>query len=387
PFRPVRAVALVANQDLPQCRLYRVDQKLEQLRHAGYAVGLYDFHSALPAFLDDIYRYDAVIFYRVPALPAVIGAIAKARELGLITFYEIDDLIFDADEYPSSLASYDGQIGAEEYAGLKLGVPLFAHALSLCDFALASTPPLAEQMARHVVGRAFVHPNALGRCHEAAIAQLPTSRSGERVTVFYGSGTKAHKEDFQELIEPALVELVRRHGDRVAIVLMGYITMTDRLRSIEDHLLLIDPNWDANAYWAVLSQVDINIAVLKPSPMADCKSEIKWLEAAMFGIPSIVSDTATFRTVVEPGVTGFLCRTPADWTAALGRLVADDGLRRQVGQQARERAIAAYGMPAMGDNLQRMLSEVSPAPADAKPTILIVNVFYPPQAIGGATRV
>ncbi len=27
-FRPGRAVVLVANQDLPQCRLYRVDQKL-----------------------------------------------------------------------------------------------------------------------------------------------------------------------------------------------------------------------------------------------------------------------------------------------------------------------------------------------------------------------
>ncbi len=85
--------------------------------------------------------------------------------------------------------------------------------------------------------------------------------------------------------------------------------MTDRLRSIEDHLLLIEPNWDVNVYWAVLSQVDIDIAVLKPSPMADCKSEIKWLEAAMFAVPSVVSDT------------GFLCRTPADWTATLGRLV------------------------------------------------------------------
>lgn len=86
----------------------------------------------MPAFLNDIYCYEAVISYRVPALSAITAAIAKARELGLITFYEIDDLIFDADEYPSSLASYDGQIGAEEYAGPKMGVPLFAHALSLC---------------------------------------------------------------------------------------------------------------------------------------------------------------------------------------------------------------------------------------------------------------
>ena len=389
PPRAVRNVALVANQDLPQCRFYRVDQKVEQLERAGYKVGLYDFHGALPQFLGDAHRFEAVVFYRVPALPDVVAAIAKARELGLVTFYEIDDLIFDAAEYPASLASYDGQIGEDEYAGLKLGVPLFEHALSLCDFALASTTALAGQMAKRVAtGRAFVHRNAFGSRHEAHAARVPTVRPGKRVTVFYGSGTKAHKEDFQDLVEPALVDLVRRHGDRVAIVLMGYVTMTDRLRSIASHLTLVAPNWDVDAYWAVLSQVDINIAVLRPSLMADCKSEIKWLEAAMFAVPSVASDTATFREVVEPGVTGLLCATPADWTAALGRLVEDDGLRRRMGQQARQRALSAYGMQAMAGNLRRMFDQAVPAvPGPEKPTILVVNVFYPPQAIGGATRV
>ncbi len=388
PPRTVRGVALVADQDLPQCRFYRVDQKVEQLERAGYTVGVYDYHGALPQFLSEIHQFEAVIFYRVPALPDVAAAIARARELGLLTFYEIDDLIFDAAEYPTSLASYDGQIDENEYAGLKLGVPLFAHAMSLCDFALASTTALADRMAPFVAtGQAFVHRNAFGSRHEAFAQLSPAPRPNTRVTVFYGSGTKAHKEDFQELVEPALVELVRRHGDRVAIVLMGYITMTDRLRSIADNLTLIAPNWDLDAYWAMLNQVDINIAVLKPSLMADCKSEIKWLEAAMFAVPSVVSDTATFREVVEPGITGLLCTSPADWTAALSRLVGDDGLRKRMGLKARERAIAAYGMQAMADNLRQILDRVGPAVEVEKPTILIVNVFYPPQAIGGATRV
>jgi len=38
---------------------------------------------------------------------------------------------------------------------------------------------------------------------------------------------------------------------------------------------------------------DINLSVLKPGVISDCKSEIKWLEAAMLGIPSIVSATQT----------------------------------------------------------------------------------------------
>ena len=224
--------------------------------------------------------------------------------------------------------------------------------------------------------------------HEAYASREPAPRSGKRVTVFYGSGTKAHKEDFQELVEPALVELVRRHGDRVAIVLMGYITMTKRLRSIEANLTLVEPNWDIDDYWGLLSQVDINIAVLKPSLMTDCKSEIKWLEAAMFAVPSVVSDTATFREVVEPGVTGLVCATPDDWTAALNQLVGDATLRQTLGENARRQALAAYGIQAMADNLTHLFRQVAPiATGPDKPTILIVNVFYPPQAIGGATRV
>jgi len=42
PRQPIRHVALVANMDLYQCKLYRVDQKLEQLREAGFDVSVFN---------------------------------------------------------------------------------------------------------------------------------------------------------------------------------------------------------------------------------------------------------------------------------------------------------------------------------------------------------
>lgn len=385
--RPVQRIAILANLDLAQCRFYRVDQKVEQLRAAGYDVVVHDMHAGIPDFLAALHLHEAAIFYRVPARYDVIVAIEKARELGVTTFYEIDDLIFDAAEYPASLASYGGQVDELEYAGLKLGVPLFASAMALCDYGIASTPALAEQMRGQVrTGTVFVHRNAFGRRHEAWAASKPHEHQAGRVTLFYGSGTKAHKEDFQELIEPALVELVRRHGDRISIVLMGFVIVTERLRQIEANLAVVAPNWDVDSYWAMLSMVDINIAVLKPSLMADCKSEIKWLEAAMFAIPSVVSDTATYLDAVEAGVTGLVCSTPGEWTAALDRFVADAALRQRIGDAARDRIRRDYGLDAMAGSLRRIFDQVTPT-REPLPTILIVNVFYPPQAIGGATRV
>ena len=388
PSRPVRRIAILASLDLAQCRFYRVEQKAEQLRTAGYGVTVYDVRDGVPAFLAELHMHEAAIFYRVPAQYDVITAIERARELGAVTFYEIDDLIFDANEYPSSLASYGGQIDELEYAGLQLGVPLFACAMALCDYGIASTPALAEQMRGRVrTGTVFVHRNAFGQGHEAWAASKPHEHRPGQVTLFYGSGTKAHKEDFQEFVEPALVELVRRHGARISIILMGFISMTEQLRQIEANLTVVAPNWDIDAYWAMLSTVDINMAVLRPSVMTDCKSEIKWLEAAMFAIPSVVSNTDTYVGVIEDGVTGLVCSTPKDWVDALDNLVVDAGLRQRIGDAARDKVRRDYGLDAMAGSLRHIFDAVAPKQERRLPTVLIVNVFYPPQAIGGATRV
>lgn len=386
--RRITSVAIVGNEDMPQCRLYRIEQKIEQLRLAGYLVKSYDHNHRTEDFIRDIYQFQAVIFYRVPGLPAVIRAIAKANELGLHTFYDIDDLIFDSSQYPASFESYRGQITRDEYIGLCLGVPLFAHAMSMCGYGIASTTPLMKEMSKHVAtGRVYTHRNAFGNKHETYRTFCRENRRGDGITIFYGSGTKAHKEDFEELVVPALVEMVRRYGSRISVVIVGYAAINDELRSIRENVTLFDAMWDVDDYWQVLSEADINIAVLKPSLMADCKSEIKWLEAAMFAIPSVVSRTATYAEVIDDGVTGILCRTQADWITALDRLVCDSDLRHEMGLAAQRTVHKIYAPDLMANKLRSIFNSCHQGLAIAKPTVVIVNVFYPPQAYGGATRV
>jgi len=136
-----------------------------------------------------------------------------------------------------------------------------------------------------------------------------------------------------------------------------------------------------------LRGADINIAPLKSSPMADCKSEVKWLEAAMFGVPSVLSGTETYREVVEHGVTGLICDTPEEWTAAIDLLVNDATLRHRIGVEAWRRVRDNYSISNMADNLSCIVGRPLVTTSVKKPTILIVNVFYPPQTFGGATRV
>lgn len=107
----------------------------------------------------------------------------------------------------------------------------------------------------------------------------------------------------------------------------------------------------------------------------------------MFAIPSVVSPTATHRAVIEDGVTGCLAQDRAGFVAAMLRLIDDPDLRARIGAAARDKVMAEYSLPAMGARFKAMFDAVRPVRAQPKQRLLIVNVFYPPQDIGGATRV
>ena len=387
PGRPIRSVALVANIDLPQCRLYRVEQKIEHLRHAGYAVRMYEVGADLDRFRDEIAFHQAVIFYRVAATPGVTEAIADARGAGLVTFYEIDDIVFDPALFPDTFADYGGMVTRQEYGGLHLGVPLFAQAMALCDYGIASTPALVDRMSSICrTGRVFLYRNAFGLQHERWAARPRKAASRGPVTIFYGSGTKAHTRDFAELVEPALERICARYGDRVRVLLVGHVSPGRPGSALAARIEMRPVTWNLEEYWSLLSQADINLAVLRRTELTDAKSEIKWLEAAVLRVPSVVSSTRTFDEVIDDGVDGLLCRSSDDFHQALDKLVADPGLRTRIGEAAYAKATERYGTGAMAANARSILEAVSPAPVE-KPRILIVNVFYPPQAIGGATRV
>jgi len=75
------------------------------------------------------------------------------------------------------------------------------------------------------------------------------------------------------------------------------------------------------------------------------------LEAMACGIPVVTTDVGASREVVEDGVTGFVV-PPEDVDAlatALGRLIADQGLCRRMGEVARERAVVRFDLERCAD--------------------------------------
>ncbi|MDZ5453558.1 glycosyltransferase [Labrys sp. ZIDIC5] len=387
------AVVILANQELRQCRHYRVEQKLRQFEQAGLQAEAFEETQA-EAFIAALAGAKAALFYRVTATPAVQRAILHARALGLPTYYEIDDLLFDGRYFPPDLATYEGQITPHEHLHLQLDVPLHRFAMRLCDTAIASTSALARHMRPLVrLGRSVVLPNGLDARNDAFLARGRQLQPADKpVTLFYGSGTKAHNLDFTRELAPVLLDLLRDYP-QLRLVVAGHLRLGPEFAIHAGRITRVGFVEDIGEYWSVLQACDINLAVLSPGESADCKSEIKWLEAAACAIPSVVSATATYREALSHGVDGFLAETGEDWRDCLKALIDSPELRLDMGNQAREKAWQRYALGRGAAILAETFApaeceSISPSSSSSSPLkILVCNVFFAPQSHGGATRV
>lgn len=392
-------VLIVADMHLPQCVRYRVNQKLEQLQKAGYtakAVSWTHPHIAMK----ELAFHDVVIFYRTPAFPDVVRLIATARALGKITFFEIDDYVFDP-VYPPPMATYGGYVAPKQYLNLIKGGALIHSAAELCDYGIASTQPLVEHLGKIVrSGRCFLHRNGFDQ-HTPMHMHVDVTDESSGVNIFYGSATHAHNSDFINEALPAIVRILDENP-QVHLTIAGYLQLPPEIVShMGQRLKQLPMTENISDYWSAMARSHVNIAVLQPDALTDCKSELKWFEAAAMGIPAVVSPTRNYLDVVDDGRNALIASGRDGWYDALNQLVKDGGKRLRLGAAAKQHALQNYSIDNLAANLDAILQDVCGPRAisetalvdgslAARPTrkkVALVNVFFPPQSIGGATRV
>lgn len=348
-------VLIIGDMGMSQTKRYRIDQKREQLLHAGYDVTCIHWghtdaaRQALP-------WHDVVIFYRAPAWPDVIRLIEDARATGKVTFYEIDDMVFDVD-FPPHVSTYGGLVEAQQYVDLMTGMAAYRAAAQLCDYGIASTRPLVDRLAELTrTGTVYLHRNGADSLTPANQPKPPKGKD-EIINIFYGSGTKAHNADFVELVLPALERLLAA-DPRVHLVTVGYLVLPETfIERFGDQIRQLPMTGAVETYMALLQGADINLAVLQPDVLTDGKSELKWFEAANFGIPSVVSDTANYLDVVVDGEDCFVARTSEEWHEKLLALVESQEERRRMGEAARRRVAEEYSVPTLSKNIAQVIEE------------------------------
>ncbi|UMB69027.1 glycosyltransferase [Mycobacterium paraterrae] len=389
-IRPAR-ILVIGSRNLAQCWLYRVQQKVEFLRMAGYDAVPIDFGSvSLTEIYEQLCFASHAIIFRLPAFTDVLMLTIYAKRLGVKLFYDIDDLIFDDRHFPGPLESYSGLITRDTHTHLAMDNPFFQVAMSAAGDVIVSTQPLAD-LARELLGpsaRVQVHRNMVG-LELAATAKLPRLRKDdEKVRIFFGSGTLAHKAEFYESVIPAIARIMDKRPE-VELHLVGAFVAPAELARFASRVRIEPAGKTYGDYVDLVREADINIAVMEDSIAVDCKSELKWFEAGIFGIPSVVSPSRNYADVLANGKDVIFARTTKEWHDELLRLVDKPALRKRIGAEAKRKIEQDYTWRSGVDSLSSVLGLGAPRAAaqHRRTRLLFVNVFFWPQSIGGATRI
>ena len=77
------------------------------------------------------------------------------------------------------------------------------------------------------------------------------------------------------------------------------------------------------------------------------------------GVPAVCTGIGFNNELIRDGETGFLVREPAEWEAALDRLVGDATLRERVAAAARADVEQRYSLERLGPQFVAVLQEVA----------------------------
>jgi O-antigen biosynthesis protein len=316
-----------------EARRYRCDHQREQLQlvgeraDAGYEEGL-----RLESLIG---RYSTVVLYRVPWSDEVGRLVERARVLGSTVLADVDDLVFDPARVHliSGLERLDDRARSayqEAVVGLRRN-------LEAVDGVVTSTEPLHAEVAV-LNNRVVTVYNTVGSDMTVWAERAKQSRQSEsRTVVGYLSGTPTHDRDFREASDAVLSVLDR--NPRVRFHAIGDIELDERFETFGDRVTR-SARVQFERLPTILCEIDVNLAPLeRNNAFTECKSCIKYLEAALLAVPTVASPRSDFSRVIEHGVNGLLADDPDSWRAALEELITSPSRRTELGQAALEDAL------------------------------------------------
>jgi len=207
-----------------------------------------------------------------------------------------------------------------------------------------TTSFLADKL-REKNKKVFIVPNKLSR-RDVEVAQaifetrklMPNKLKAVRIGYF--SGTLSHNKDFATITE-ALVQIMEKN-ENVELFLVGPLDIENELNKFASRIKQL-PYVTREKHFGNLASVDINLVPLEiGNPFCESKSELKFFEAGIVGIPTVAAATAPFVEAIDDGVDGFVANGTEQWVEKLEKLIGDENLRKSIGEKAREKALSRY---------------------------------------------
>lgn len=301
--------------DNAACGYYRLRVPLDELSRRGHETLV---HIAMPQTWRE--TADIIVGQRVCLPRPTVRWQKLAKEGRIALVYDIDDDLFHIDPGNRAGDLFNQPIIRDN----------IQRNIEVAHMVTVSTPELGETL-KHLNPNIVVLPNSLDASLVAQIDQS-TRQEGPGILLGWG-GSATHSIDWLQVQAP-LVEVMRRHPHaRFRFLGTAYPDDLPRKR-----VEMVEWTEDFAVHYHNVSQFEIGIAPLADTRFNDAKSELKALEYAALGVPTIASASPAYRRFIVHDETGLLVEQPSQWRSHLTGLIRDPELRTHLRIMARKRA-------------------------------------------------
>jgi glycosyltransferase involved in cell wall biosynthesis len=270
----------------------------------------------------------------------------KARSRGILVLFDVDDLVFDFRFVNLLVDSLDQDItNPQVWDSWFAYVTRLGRVLELCSGVIVTNPYLAD-MAKAFSGKPVsIVPNFMNR------EQLDISdrmfeekkRSGfareHEFRIGYFSGTPTHNKDLQ--VAAAALERILDRYPHVKVRLAGFMDVKKHFPTHADRVEFIPFQNFINLQRSI-GECEVNLAPLQDNLFTNCKSELKYFEAAVVGTVTVATPTFTLAKAIEHTRDGFLAKS-FEWESRLDEIVRTFDSLDDVLIHARETCRGKYG--------------------------------------------
>jgi O-antigen biosynthesis protein len=317
---------------------YRTHNQKEELELHDFkcSVTIQD-NPFLPKYAD---KFKIFVFHRTLYTPKVENLIDGAKKLGKEIIFETDDLVFDP-KYVQDTDHYK-KMNTLERKQYEKGVAeeiLKDPYVKTCVTTTAYLAKILDNYGKKV----FVSKNKLSlkelEVAEKIVSERRCKEVSNIVRIGYFAGTKGHDQNLAT-IEDVLVRILEKYPN-TKLVLAGPLNVGDRFDELRDRIEKL-PFAPWEEHLKNIFNVDINIIPLENNPFCESKSELKFFEAGIIGVPSVAVSNQTYREAIDDGEDGFLAGSDEEWFEKLEKLILDENLRHIIGKEAREKSLREY---------------------------------------------
>ena len=303
------------------------------------------FEQEYPTVIELLPQTDMIVMTRVKWTTTLNWLVEKAKQRMIPVVFDVDDRVFDLD----ALNTFANTLAIDlehEYACdfWFANIARIQQAAALADGYFSTNDYLGKKLQEKFNKPYQIIPNSVNR-EQLAVSEILSKQKQQLVNarpfaIGYFSGSPTHINDFLEIYKDLLV-LLNKYPD-IILEVVGFMEFPQEMQSLlQAGRIRFTPLVDFIELQRLIAQVDVNIVPLVNNSFTNCKSELKYFEAALVDTITVATPIYSYRNNIKNGENGFLCR-PGQWFETLESIYLERVNRTQICVNAKKDVLQRY---------------------------------------------